>query len=90
MSLAVGGAISVGLLGFDPALVGAVALAICIVTLVVQLAIKFLLEPTIDSEQHDPFDDFANTTRGRIEPTPEDEGAYNPKNPPLPFHLDPP
>jgi hypothetical protein len=90
MSLAVVGAISVGLLGFDLALVGAIVLAICIVILAVQFAIKFLLKPTIDSEQHGPFNDFANTTREHIDPTTEDQGAYNPKNPALPYHLDPP
>jgi hypothetical protein len=90
MSLAVTGAISATLLGFDPALVGAIALAICIVILAVQLAIKFLLEPTVDSNQHDPFGDFTSTAREHTDPTIEDQGAYNPKNPALPFHLDPP
>jgi hypothetical protein len=90
MSLAVAGAISVGLLGFDLALVGAIALAISIVILAVQLAIKFLLKPAINSEQHGAFDDSANTAREHVDPTAEDQGAYNPRNPALPYHLDPP
>jgi hypothetical protein len=90
MSLAGAGAVSIGLLGFDLALVGAVALAICIAILAVQLAIKFLLKPTVDSEQHGPLDDFADTTREQIDPTTEDQGGYNPRNPALPYHLDPP
>jgi hypothetical protein len=90
ISLAVAGAIPAGLLGFDLALIGAIALAIGIVILAVQLAVKFLLEPTVHSERHDPFDDFASTGREHIDPTIEDQGAYNPRNPALPLHLDPP
>jgi hypothetical protein len=90
MSLAVAGAVSVGLLGFDLALVGAIALAICIVILAVQLAIKFLLKPAIDSEQHGAFNDSANTAREHVDVTTEDRGAYNAKHPMVPFHWDPP
>jgi len=88
ISLAVAGAISAGLLGFDPALVGAIALAICIVILAVQLAIKFLLEPTGGSKRQ--VDDFVNIGTNQVEPTIEDPGSYNPKNPMVPFHWDPP
>jgi hypothetical protein len=90
MSLAVAGAISVGLLGFDLALVGAIALGISIVILAVQLAIKFLLKPTIHSEGRAPFDDFASTTPAHTHPVTDDRGTYNPRDPALPYHLDPP
>ena len=88
MSVAVVGAISATLLGFDPALVGAIALAICVGILAVQLAVKVLYGPIGGSERQ--FDDFVNTAATQVEPSIEDPGSYNPKNPMVPFHWDPP
>ena len=88
MSLAVAGAISVGLLGFDLALVGAIALGLCIVTLLAQLAIKLLREPTAGTERQP--DDFVSMATKDVEQTIEDPGSYNPKHPMVPFHWDPP
>jgi hypothetical protein len=87
ISLAVAGAIAAGLLGFDLALVGAIALAIGIVILAVQFATKFLLQATGGSERQS--DDFVNVGSKQVEPI-EDPGSYNPKNPMVPFHWDPP
>jgi hypothetical protein len=88
ISLAVAGAISAGLFGFDLALVGAIALAIAIVILVIQLAAKFLLQATGGSKRQ--FDDLVNAGSKQVDPPIEDPGSYNPKNPMVPFHWDPP
>ena len=89
VALAVVVAISAVLLGFDPALIGAVALGVSAVVLVVQFVAKSLLGPSSDSRPEDPFDVLVNDARRDQELNIEDEGTYNPRNPAVPLHLDP-
>jgi len=76
VALAVVVAISAVLLGFDAALIGAIALGICVVILGGQFITKLLLKPRDESDQGDPFDESA-----KIGPSTEDQEIYNPKDP---------
>ena len=86
ISLAATGAISATVLGLDAAIVGGIALGICIVILAIQFAIAFVSKAPASKVD---LDGLVEGTK-HVEPSVEEPGSYNPRNPMVPFHWDPP